>query len=1792
MVDAATPTIHIILVSPDRSEVYDGRTPDERGIGGGITARIALLAAFAARGHRVEAYINCAARTVIDGVTYIPLAELRAVNCDLFIACSTGGALSFESLTNIPIQARLRLLWIMGSPRPAAFESLQPDYIVAASHFLRDVAVNRWGTPAERVFIVHHGLHQRRFASVAAHPPTRDPYALIYTGHPSKGLDAAIAILRHLRAADERYHLDVYGGNELWSSEHRTQIDEPGVRFMGLIGQRDLIPRLFEYSYSLALQAMEEGFSIAVQEAKRAGVIVLASAGSSFPEAILHGINGYLFHTPHDAPATHQRAADLIRALNADETMSARVRRAAMRTPWDWDIAAQTWIALYQHHIGAQIAASETVDGVTLARFPDGLHDLETGRYYPFVLNAAPDDETHAAPPLTDRNPILIAGYYGFGNLGDEAILTALLDTLRADFAPIVVSGNPTATQAAYGVEAVLWNDIPALKDAAARATGIILGGGGLFQDYWGVPLDSLLMPSHRGMAYFGAFPLLAALLDKPFYLHALGVGPLYTDDGQRIARLAFARAARASVRDSESRDLALQMGIDSARVQHTADAAFALHPDSSERAADLLRSIRLTDKTTPRLGVALRAWDVGVDPAVWTTAVAAALDGLLERVDAEILFIPFQGHQESEGDLTNDGRVAQTVLDQMRGGARARLIAVPPSPSAMMEILATCDLVLGMRLHALLLAAIVGVPSVGITYDPKVAHALDDLGLSDFAHDVTTLNADSLAASLHTAWERRDELRQVVSVRAENAAQIARRDLSELAAALRTNGAATPRATTDGDEMAWLKAALTRYLARANDLLLDERDDLTRAIGLMAARDRDSLSLLQTINVKALSHDSAQIEALQAQIAAFNADLETLQTELSSLHVQNDALLTHIDHLEADYADARAAYQALLHTQTGLGGQHAAMQTELEQTARYLRDSNAYIAHLRRDHAANPVTGVYHFIRTLMRNPIGAAKLSARTAYHLAIPLRARLAFRTMRGQSADLSALIGNPPAYLARKIYHTAIPLSARLAFKRMRAERQMNWYAYAFERYKRARMATYGDSLAGVRAPGVPGMVTIVLPAYNGADMIGEAIETVLNQTYSHFELIIINDGSKDETGAIADDYARRDSRIRVVHQENRKIPRTLSRGFQMARGEFLTWTSCDNRMKPDFLARMVESLQRHPTWDLIYANMDIIGEDGSYLRGSDWYAGYQRPTGSEHVYLPDAPDELNVWANNYIGAAFMYRSRVAYLIGDYSAHRFTTEDYDYWMRVNAMGTLRHADFDAPIYDYRFHDKSLTSQDKLLGITRSRERLMVFEDFRRDFLLSPLIWQIDGDDLALIADMRARITASGHLFRTDDYRADQLAPVWTPLIYIYVTERAAPDLAPPDLPVGTLRALIVRNSTGLPTNLCSEWDCAFVLTDANMPLPTLERAHQGWIGAQDIKSLFHALDVRAKSYHLARIETHIETPPAPTRRASVIVCTHRFNQRLVNAIRAAAQQTIPADAYEVIVVNNNPTQNRLDESIDQLRDQDFGGDAARLRLIVCPVPGLSAARNVGLAVAAGEIVCFIDDDAIPEPDWLKHILSAYDANANTGVVGGYIVLSVPRRRPAALAPGMEKYWSHFVGAHEGYTRANAWYEYPWGANWTARREALLRAGGFRTRYGRKGDDFGGGEEVAAAAIIARLGYEIGIEPRARVQHDVDPARFTMQHLRRTLLAGHISQYGLQRDLVIPMESGIRATLYMLRKINFDPALNRGTPLAWLDMLMRKRAQLALLRVQLRDLRARYRRPAVREEHTEDA
>lgn len=121
-----------------------------------------------------------------------------------------------------------------------------------------------------------------------------------------------------------------------------------------------------------------------------------------------------------------------------------------------------------------------------------------------------------------------------------------------------------------------------------------------------------------------------------------------------------------------------------------------------------------------------------------------------------------------------------------------------------------------------------------------------------------------------------------------------------------------------------------------------------------------------------------------------------------------------------------------------------------------------------------------------------------------------------------------------------------------------------------------------------------LVSIVLPTYNGSRFLQEAIESCIRQSYPHWELIIVDDASIDETPQIVVHWTKRDSRIRSLrNQTNRRLPESLNRGFAEAKGELLTWTSDDNRYMPNALATMVEFLEAHSDVDLVYSDFSKL-----------------------------------------------------------------------------------------------------------------------------------------------------------------------------------------------------------------------------------------------------------------------------------------------------------------------------------------------------------------------------------------------------------------------------------------------------------------------------------------------------------------------------------------------------------------------------------------------------------------------
>ena len=1564
--------VRVAIYSPDRARYYDGRTRERDGVGGGITARLSMGEALAALGHDVTSYVHCEAALTHRGVRYVPVDETDRIDCDVLVAISTVGSPTFAPIRRLAVSAGLRLIWVQGAPQIEDWQAVQADHVYVASNFLRTICVNRWRVPAKQTFVCYNGIHPEYFAGDS---PARDPYAIAYVGPPEKGLAACVEVLRRLRRVDPRFHLDVFGGAELWG-QTTPAFDEPGLRFMGILGQAKLAGALRGYEYCLALQTMAEGFGIAVQEAKRAGAIVIASAVGALPELIRHGADGYLIREPHSSAAAHASAASLVAALADDPGRRTRIRRRAEATPWNWNLAARTWTT----HWSLAWTAKTTNTGITeIVDLPDGRHRSSDGAYMPGadVYPLSPVEERLGIP---EPRTVVVGGYYGHQNLGDEALLAGLLGELQAaapDVLPVVLSGDPARTAAAHDVIAIDEQNIAAVSDAVSKSDAVLLGGGGLLHDHHGIDEATLLRNGHWGLSLCAALPVLAAVHDKPFAVAGVGAGPLSSEASRRHARVIAERACAVTVRDDASRALLETLSPRLPPTRVTADLAFLLSSAPRETATRLIDRLNLPGRG-PLVAVALRDWNVETAGASRKSEIAAALDNLITAVDARIIFVTFQASAGNVDD--SDTAVGRSIQRLMRRGNRTALAPADLTPPVMQALLSECHLVVAMRLHAVILAANVGTPVVAISYTDKVSEAARQLGVEHYELELSRLTAESLTGLATAALAAAEQIRPELAARSD---------------ALRTAAHGT---------VEWI-------------------------FGQIQERGQESPA-----------------------------------------------------------------------------------------------PTPEWIAMLERGRAA-----------------LASSASSPRSS------------------------------PGGVVRKIARALIPIRWRRHLREAAGSRLMSPAATVFDRYKRRRIALYGTDLRGLSAPCEQGLVSIVLPAWNGSALIRESIDSILAQTHTRFELIVVNDGSTDDTGAIADEYARLDPRISVIHQDNRKLPAALSRGFEIARGEFLTWTSCDNRWKPDGIARLVDYLIRHPDVDLTYGNLDVIGGDGRPLRNSPHYVSYQHPHGSEHIRLPSSPLELNTRPNNFVGAGFLYRQRVACLLGDYDRSQFVVEDYDYWMRVNALMTVRHVDAVEPVVEYRFHGASLTARWDELGMFEVRDRLMEFDAVRRDRYLGPMVWRIEGSR-AFCSSLADRVRRAGHALAFRAGETPGLSAAFAPEVYVRELAGSEPPAVPPDDLVQDATTILVATDAIPPGEIDPAWHCGIALGALSPRL--LTRPHAGWLVASGIDALFQAIDIIAKTAQVNAIrELSRAKAPSPLV-ASVVVCTNREVLQLLPTLEAIAGQDVPGGAFEMIVVDN---ADRGDEAFREITNRWPG----RLKVVSCAMPGLSAARNAGLGVARGQYVCYLDDDAVPASSWLGRICAAFDAHPEAAVIGGPALLRPPTPAPSVLGSGWETYWGHFPVDGDSYREARSWRDYPWGVNWAARRHDLLEIGGFPLSFGRRPGDFGGGEEHIAAARLARRGRRVGIAGDAVVYHHVAADRFTEAHVRETMTARYLTAWRAAQELGETNHLAILRTALRVALHHIDPRV-KPLHLFWKDAAFRKTAQMRLLSAQWRDLRESFRRP----------
>ena len=337
---------------------------------------------------------------------------------------------------------------------------------------------------------------------------------------------------------------------------------------------------------------------------------------------------------------------------------------------------------------------------------------------------------------------IVISGYYGFNNAGDEALLTAMLAALRAvePKADItVISGNPGNTIVKHQVKSLYRFAAVRLLRAIGEADLVISGGGSLLQD----------VTSKRSLAYYLSVIAAAKWKRKKVMLFAQGIGPIRSRFMRILTRLVVSKADVITVRDQDSAEELARMGVPASKVEVTADPVLMLNPESKVAGKTILAEAGL-DPYKPIIGVSVREWP---DNQRCLKQLAAALGNLSEKHNAQIAILPLQVSKDLK-----DSQLLQSYLPKMRN--KVVLLQGDYSTEEFLSIIGSFRLLIGMRLHALIFAAVMKAPLMAVSYDPKVDSFLKAIG-TESVGTVETLDASRVEQEAEELWGRKPQLQE-----------------------------------------------------------------------------------------------------------------------------------------------------------------------------------------------------------------------------------------------------------------------------------------------------------------------------------------------------------------------------------------------------------------------------------------------------------------------------------------------------------------------------------------------------------------------------------------------------------------------------------------------------------------------------------------------------------------------------------------------------------------------------------------------------------------------------------------------------------------------------------------------------------------------------------------------------------------------------------------------------------------------------------------------------------------------
>jgi polysaccharide pyruvyl transferase CsaB len=352
---------------------------------------------------------------------------------------------------------------------------------------------------------------------------------------------------------------------------------------------------------------------------------------------------------------------------------------------------------------------------------------------------------------------IVISGFYGAENTGDEAILSSIVSSIKEKYPDsefIIFSVNASYTTKIHKLKAVFrpcfnrkffQTDFLSIYSSIKNSDLVIIGGGGILQD----------VHNYLTIPCFLHTVILAKLLNKPVMFYSVGVGPIKNKISELLVRDVCNISDLITVRDNLSKEYLMRIGVNNVPIIVSADPVFALSSVSTERAKEILFCENIPIKK-PMIGISIRYVE-------WfkmdKKQLAKLLDYLVEHYNSTVILVPF-GYDGIPSDL----EICEQLIKESKKDIY--LIREKYHPQEIAGIIGQFDFLIGMRLHSLIMSSIMNVPVLGISYLPKVRSALIQMGYTDslfIDEELKNISFEDFKQKIETSYENKELIKEMI---------------------------------------------------------------------------------------------------------------------------------------------------------------------------------------------------------------------------------------------------------------------------------------------------------------------------------------------------------------------------------------------------------------------------------------------------------------------------------------------------------------------------------------------------------------------------------------------------------------------------------------------------------------------------------------------------------------------------------------------------------------------------------------------------------------------------------------------------------------------------------------------------------------------------------------------------------------------------------------------------------------------------------------------------------------------